>query len=249
MPYRVTCTVQGVNGVIAATRARIGISIFARSLVPEHLVELPPSAGLPPLGDIDLVLLTNARPAQPTGASPRGCHPRPAGHALKRYRPPGGSDVVLVHPSLPRAAPSLSWRLTAKFQQSPQPVAGPIDPSSSRFSSAIVRSRSSARRTIAAVVALSAVPFSASCNRTAKRTRGCMAGLHARTRVSHVRPVPRSTSTSSHLRSAGCLTGQKWGHGHRRPRAGQPQANGRVCARGVPGRKVRAEERLPGSSP
>ena len=46
MPYRVTCTVQGVNGVIAATRAGIGVSIFARSLVPEHLVELPPSAGL-----------------------------------------------------------------------------------------------------------------------------------------------------------------------------------------------------------
>jgi DNA-binding transcriptional LysR family regulator len=59
MPYRVTCTVQGVNGVIAATRAGLGVSIFARSLVPEHLAELPPSAGLPPLGDIDLVLLTN----------------------------------------------------------------------------------------------------------------------------------------------------------------------------------------------
>jgi DNA-binding transcriptional LysR family regulator len=62
LPYRVTCTVQGVNGVIAATRAGLGVSIFARSLVPEHLVELPPSAGLPPLGDIDLVLLTNASP-------------------------------------------------------------------------------------------------------------------------------------------------------------------------------------------
>jgi DNA-binding transcriptional LysR family regulator len=59
MPYRITCTVQGVNGVIAATRAGLGVSIFARSLVPEHLAELPPSAGLPPLEDIDLVLLTN----------------------------------------------------------------------------------------------------------------------------------------------------------------------------------------------
>jgi DNA-binding transcriptional LysR family regulator len=62
IPYRVACTVQGVNGVIAATRAGIGISIFASSLVPDDLEELSASAGLPPLGDIDLVLLTNANP-------------------------------------------------------------------------------------------------------------------------------------------------------------------------------------------
>jgi DNA-binding transcriptional LysR family regulator len=62
LPYRVACTVQGVNGVIAATRAGLGISIFARSLVPEDLVELSSATGLPPLGDIDLVLLTNASP-------------------------------------------------------------------------------------------------------------------------------------------------------------------------------------------
>lgn len=64
--YRVTCTVRGVNGVLAAARAGLGIAIFARSLVPEDLVELPVSAGLPELGDIDLVLLTSARAA--TGA-------------------------------------------------------------------------------------------------------------------------------------------------------------------------------------
>jgi DNA-binding transcriptional LysR family regulator len=82
MPYRVTCTVQGVNGVIAATRAGIGVSIFARSLVPEHLVELPPSTGLPPLGDIDLVLLTNAGPAsQPAQALVDAI--LASGHALK----------------------------------------------------------------------------------------------------------------------------------------------------------------------
>jgi DNA-binding transcriptional LysR family regulator len=63
MPYRVTCTVQGVNGVIAATRAGLGVSIFARSLVPEGLAELPSSVGLPVLGDIDLVLLTSPSPA------------------------------------------------------------------------------------------------------------------------------------------------------------------------------------------
>jgi DNA-binding transcriptional LysR family regulator len=82
IPHRVTCTVQGVNGVIAATRAGIGVSIFARSLVPEHLVELPSSAGLPPLGDIDLVLLTNASPTtQPAQALVDAI--LASGHALK----------------------------------------------------------------------------------------------------------------------------------------------------------------------
>ena len=64
--YRVTCTVRGVNGVLAAVRAGMGIAIFARSLVPEDLVELPVSSGLPELGEIDLILLTNPRAA--TGA-------------------------------------------------------------------------------------------------------------------------------------------------------------------------------------
>ena len=82
MPYRVTCTVQGVNGVIAATRAGLGVSIFARSLVPEHLAELPSSAGLPPLGDIDLVLLTNASPtSEPAQALVDAI--LASGHALK----------------------------------------------------------------------------------------------------------------------------------------------------------------------
>lgn len=63
VPYRVTCTVRGVNGVLAAARAGLGVAIFARSLLPEDLLELPADAGLPELGDIDLVLLTNPRSA------------------------------------------------------------------------------------------------------------------------------------------------------------------------------------------
>ncbi|NJC72966.1 LysR family transcriptional regulator [Planosporangium thailandense] len=63
LSYRVTCTVRGVNGVIAAARAGLGIAIFARTMVPEDLVELPVSARLPELGEIDLVLLTSARAA------------------------------------------------------------------------------------------------------------------------------------------------------------------------------------------
>ncbi|HEX6501309.1 MAG TPA: LysR substrate-binding domain-containing protein [Micromonosporaceae bacterium] len=63
LSHRITCTVRGVNGVLAAARAGLGIAIFARSLVPEDLVELPVDAGLPELGDIDLVLLTSSRAA------------------------------------------------------------------------------------------------------------------------------------------------------------------------------------------
>jgi DNA-binding transcriptional LysR family regulator len=63
LPYRVTCTVRGVLGVVAAVRAGLGVAIFARSLVPDDLVEISSGAGLPDLGGIDLVLLTNPRAA------------------------------------------------------------------------------------------------------------------------------------------------------------------------------------------
>ncbi|HEY6502061.1 MAG TPA: LysR substrate-binding domain-containing protein, partial [Streptosporangiaceae bacterium] len=69
LPYRVTCAVRGVLGVVAATRAGLGVAIFARSLIPDGLVELPASAGLPDVGEIDLVLLTSPRPvSQPAQA-------------------------------------------------------------------------------------------------------------------------------------------------------------------------------------
>jgi DNA-binding transcriptional LysR family regulator len=69
IPHRVTCVVRGVNGVLAAARAGLGIAIFARSLVPEDLAELPADSGLPELGEIDLVLLTNPHaPAEPVEA-------------------------------------------------------------------------------------------------------------------------------------------------------------------------------------
>jgi DNA-binding transcriptional LysR family regulator len=63
VPYRVTCTVRGVLGVVAAARAGLGLAIFARSLVPSDLVELTNSPVLPDLGEIDLVLLANDRAA------------------------------------------------------------------------------------------------------------------------------------------------------------------------------------------
>ncbi len=62
-PCRITCTVRGVNGVIAAVRAGLGLAVFARTLMPDDLVELGAGADLPGLPHIDLVLLTGPRAA------------------------------------------------------------------------------------------------------------------------------------------------------------------------------------------
>jgi DNA-binding transcriptional LysR family regulator len=66
---RITCIVRGVNGVLAAVRAGLGVAIFARTLMPADLVEVAAAAGLPQLPHVDLVLLTNRRAAaEPAGA-------------------------------------------------------------------------------------------------------------------------------------------------------------------------------------
>ena len=59
--YRSACICRGVNGLIAAVAAGIGISALASSLVPVQLTALGPQHRLPELGYIDLVLLTNPR--------------------------------------------------------------------------------------------------------------------------------------------------------------------------------------------
>jgi DNA-binding transcriptional LysR family regulator len=56
--YRVTCTVHGVLGAVAAVRAGLGIATFSRSLIPADLAEVADER-LPKLGEIDHVLLTN----------------------------------------------------------------------------------------------------------------------------------------------------------------------------------------------
>ncbi len=67
--WRITCNVREINGVLAATRAGIGIAAFPQSLIPPDLVELPPSFALPRLGDIDFTLLDNpASPREPIEA-------------------------------------------------------------------------------------------------------------------------------------------------------------------------------------
>src|SRR3954462_11317815 len=61
VPFRSACVCRGVNGLIAAVAAGIGISAMAASLVPAQLVALGAEHGLPELGGIDLVLLANPR--------------------------------------------------------------------------------------------------------------------------------------------------------------------------------------------
>ncbi len=91
LSYRVTCTVRGVLGVVAAARAGLGIAIFARSLVPDDLVELPAAVGLPELGDIDLVLLTSSRSAtEPVEALTAAI--LASGNPVKRAPGPGGGS-------------------------------------------------------------------------------------------------------------------------------------------------------------
>jgi DNA-binding transcriptional LysR family regulator len=68
-PSRIRCTVRGVNGVLAAVRAGLGIAVMARTLTPGDLVEVPATARLPRLSHLDLVLLTNPRaPSVPAAA-------------------------------------------------------------------------------------------------------------------------------------------------------------------------------------
>lgn len=62
--WRITCNVREINGVLAATRAGIGIAAFPQSLIPPDLVQLPASLELPELGDIDFRLLDNPTSAR-----------------------------------------------------------------------------------------------------------------------------------------------------------------------------------------
>jgi DNA-binding transcriptional LysR family regulator len=64
LAYRSACVCRGVNGLIAAVAAGIGVSALARSLVPVQLTTLGTQHRLPELGHIDLVLLTNPRTEQ-----------------------------------------------------------------------------------------------------------------------------------------------------------------------------------------
>ncbi|MFK0291221.1 LysR family transcriptional regulator [Streptomyces sp. NPDC090442] len=59
--WRIVCTSGSLNGLIAATRAGLGVMAHTRGLIPPGLVRIPSRAGLPELGGVDFVLLHGRR--------------------------------------------------------------------------------------------------------------------------------------------------------------------------------------------
>ncbi|WAP52181.1 LysR family transcriptional regulator [Arthrobacter sp. ATA002] len=57
--WRVTCNTREVNGILAATRAGIGLSVLPSSLVPADLEKVGRRLGLPTLGEVDFTLMSN----------------------------------------------------------------------------------------------------------------------------------------------------------------------------------------------
>ena len=62
--WRITCNVREINGVLAATRAGMGIAAFPQTLIPADLQQVAPSYSLPGLGSIDFRLLDNPTSAR-----------------------------------------------------------------------------------------------------------------------------------------------------------------------------------------
>ena len=60
-PWRIACTSDSLNGVMAAARTGLGVTLMARKLVPPDLVEIGADAALPPLGTLDFILLRHVR--------------------------------------------------------------------------------------------------------------------------------------------------------------------------------------------
>ncbi|MFI6769057.1 LysR family transcriptional regulator [Streptomyces sp. NPDC050355] len=59
--WRIACTSGSLNGLIAATRAGLGVMAHTRGMIPPGLVQISPRAGLPDLGGVDFVLLHGER--------------------------------------------------------------------------------------------------------------------------------------------------------------------------------------------
>ncbi|GES28981.1 LysR substrate-binding domain-containing protein [Streptomyces angustmyceticus] len=55
--WRITCTSGSLNGLIAATRAGLGVMAHTRGMIPPGLVRISSRAGLPELGGVEFVLL------------------------------------------------------------------------------------------------------------------------------------------------------------------------------------------------
>jgi DNA-binding transcriptional LysR family regulator len=57
LTWRIACTSGSLSGLRAACLAGLGVSVHARGLIPEGLVEVPAASGLPALGDAEFVVL------------------------------------------------------------------------------------------------------------------------------------------------------------------------------------------------
>ncbi|WP_435118371.1 LysR family transcriptional regulator [Amycolatopsis thermoflava] len=74
-PWRIVCTSGSLNGLRAAALAGLGVVVFARSLIPAGLVELPAGHGLPDPGEVQFLLTTrSATPRGPTAALSEAIH-------------------------------------------------------------------------------------------------------------------------------------------------------------------------------
>lgn len=69
-PWRVACTSGSLNGLVAAAGAGLGVMAHAQGMIPPGLVRVPARAGLPELGDVDVVLLYGTRTVR--GGTARG---------------------------------------------------------------------------------------------------------------------------------------------------------------------------------
>jgi DNA-binding transcriptional LysR family regulator len=69
MTWRIACTSGSLSGLRAACLAGLGVTVHARGLMPEGLVEMPAASGLPELGEVEFVVLgARSGPSGPAAA-------------------------------------------------------------------------------------------------------------------------------------------------------------------------------------
>ncbi|RUO99372.1 LysR substrate-binding domain-containing protein [Hyphomicrobium sp.] len=64
VPWRIACTSGSLSGLVAATRAGLGVMAHSRRLMPKGLHECADTRRLPKLGDVEFVLLRPRRGAR-----------------------------------------------------------------------------------------------------------------------------------------------------------------------------------------
>jgi DNA-binding transcriptional LysR family regulator len=69
LTWRIACTSGSLSGLRAACLAGLGVTAHAKGLMPEGLSEMPAASGLPPLGDVEFVVLAaRSGPGGPAAA-------------------------------------------------------------------------------------------------------------------------------------------------------------------------------------